>query len=36
MEQELKPVVRLLAEKRRPFRLRATYDESIGRAAQCV
>jgi hypothetical protein len=32
MEQELKPVVRMLAEHRWPFRLHATYDESISRA----
>jgi predicted amidohydrolase YtcJ len=32
MEQELKPVVSLLAQKRWPFRLHATYDESITRA----
>jgi predicted amidohydrolase YtcJ len=32
MEQELKPVVSLLARKRWPFRLHATYDESITRA----
>lgn len=32
MEQELKPVVSLLAENRWPFRLHATYDESITRA----
>ena len=31
MEQELKQVVRLLVEQRWPFRLHATYDESIGR-----
>ena len=31
LEQELTPVVRLLAEHRWPFRLHATYDESIGR-----
>ena len=31
MEQELTEVVRLLAENRWPFRLHATYDESIGR-----
>src|SRR5947207_10287930 len=31
LEQELSPVVRLLAEHRWPFRLHATYDESIGR-----
>jgi hypothetical protein len=32
MEQELKPVVTLLAQNRWPFRLHATYDESINRA----
>jgi len=32
MEQELKPVVTLLAQNRWPFRLHATYDESITRA----
>jgi predicted amidohydrolase YtcJ len=32
MEQELGAVVRLLAEQRWPFRLHATYNESIGRA----
>jgi predicted amidohydrolase YtcJ len=32
MEEELYPVVRLLAEKRWPFRLHATYDETIARA----
>lgn len=31
MEAELKKVVSLLAEKRWPFRLHATYDESISR-----
>jgi predicted amidohydrolase YtcJ len=31
MEKELSQVVRLLAEKRWPFRLHATYDESISR-----
>lgn len=31
MEEELFQVVRLLAEKRWPFRLHATYDESISR-----
>lgn len=31
LEKELTPVVRLLAEKRWPFRLHATYDESITR-----
>jgi predicted amidohydrolase YtcJ len=32
MEGELEPVVRLLAENRFPWRLHATYDETIGRA----
>ncbi len=32
MEKQLKTVVRLLAEKRWPFRLHATYDETIDRA----
>jgi predicted amidohydrolase YtcJ len=32
MQQQLKSVVRLLAEKRWPFRLHATYDETIDRA----
>ncbi|KTD42408.1 amidohydrolase [Legionella quateirensis] len=32
MEEQLKPVVRLLAENEWPFRLHATYDESIVRA----
>ena len=31
MEQELEPVVELLAEKEWPFRIHATYDESIDR-----
>ena len=31
MEEELAQVVRLLAEKRWPFRIHATYDESISR-----
>ena len=31
LEQELTPVVRLLAQNRWPFRLHATYDESISR-----
>ncbi|WP_298437527.1 amidohydrolase [Geobacter sp.] len=31
MEEELARVIRLLAEKRWPFRLHATYDESISR-----
>ncbi|MFZ5556141.1 MAG: amidohydrolase [Pseudomonadota bacterium] len=32
MEDELERVVRLLAETRWPFRLHATYDQTIGRA----
>ena len=32
MEEQLRSVVRLLVEKRWPFRLHATYDETIGRA----
>jgi predicted amidohydrolase YtcJ len=32
MEEELYPVVRLLAEKRWPFRMHATYDQTIARA----
>ncbi|MBV8209970.1 MAG: amidohydrolase [Burkholderiaceae bacterium] len=32
MEEELFPVVRLLAQQRWPFRLHATYDETISRA----
>jgi predicted amidohydrolase YtcJ len=32
MEDDLYPIVRLLAQKRWPFRLHATYDETIGRA----
>jgi len=32
MEGDLAPVVRLLAENRWPFRLHATYDETIARA----
>ncbi|WP_207484343.1 amidohydrolase [Arenibaculum pallidiluteum] len=32
MEAELEPVIRLLAERRWPWRLHATYDETIGRA----
>jgi predicted amidohydrolase YtcJ len=31
LENELEPVVRLLAEQRWPFRIHATYDESITR-----
>jgi len=31
METQLEPIVRLLAEKRWPFRIHATYDESISR-----
>jgi predicted amidohydrolase YtcJ len=34
MEKELKVVVRLLAENRWPFRIHATYDESISRFLQ--
>ena len=34
MESDLQAVVRLLAEQRWPFRLHATYDETIGRALQ--
>jgi predicted amidohydrolase YtcJ len=32
MEEELYPIARLLAQKRWPFRLHATYDQTIGRA----
>ena len=32
MEEQLKPVIRVLAENKWPFRLHATYDESIARA----
>ncbi|WP_324763539.1 amidohydrolase (plasmid) [Sinorhizobium meliloti] len=32
MEADLEPVIRLLAENRWPWRLHATYDETIGRA----
>jgi predicted amidohydrolase YtcJ len=32
MEGDLESVVRLLSEKRWPFRIHATYDETIGRA----
>jgi predicted amidohydrolase YtcJ len=32
MEADLEPVVRLLAENRWPWRLHATYDQTIGRA----
>lgn len=32
MEADLEPVIRLLAEERWPWRLHATYDETIGRA----
>ncbi len=32
METDLEPVVRLLAERRWPWRLHATYDETIARA----
>ncbi len=31
MEAELEPIVRMLAEARWPWRIHATYDESIGR-----
>jgi predicted amidohydrolase YtcJ len=31
MEAQLEPIVRLLAERRWPFRIHATYDESIAR-----
>ncbi|MBK7406270.1 MAG: amidohydrolase, partial [Phycisphaerales bacterium] len=31
LEAQLEPIVRLLAEARWPFRIHATYDESIGR-----
>jgi predicted amidohydrolase YtcJ len=31
LEDELRPVIRLLVEKRWPFRIHATYDESIAR-----
>ena len=31
MESELEPIVRKLAEARWPWRIHATYDESIGR-----
>lgn len=31
MEQQLEPIVELLAEKKWPFRIHATYDESIDR-----
>jgi predicted amidohydrolase YtcJ len=31
MEGQLEPIVRLLADKRWPFRIHATYDESIAR-----
>jgi predicted amidohydrolase YtcJ len=34
MESDLKAVVQLLAEHRWPFRLHATYDETIGRPLQ--
>ncbi len=34
MESDLEPVVRLLAERRWPWRLHATYDETIGRALE--
>lgn len=32
MENDLEPVIRLLAENRWPWRLHATYDQTIGRA----
>jgi predicted amidohydrolase YtcJ len=32
METDLEPVIRLLAERRWPWRLHATYNETIGRA----
>jgi len=32
MESDLEPVIRLLAENRWPWRLHATYDQTIGRA----
>ncbi len=32
MEDELKAVIHHLTENRWPFRLHATYDETIGRA----
>jgi len=32
METDLEPVIRLLAEKRWPWRMHATYDQTIGRA----
>jgi len=32
MEEDLYPVVRLLAEKRWPFRMHATYDQTVARA----
>jgi predicted amidohydrolase YtcJ len=32
MEGDLEPVIRLLVERRWPWRLHATYDETIGRA----
>lgn len=32
MEADLEPVIRLLAEKRWPWRMHATYDETISRA----
>lgn len=32
METDLEPVIRLLAERRWPWRLHATYDQTIGRA----
>lgn len=35
MEPDLEAVVRLLVEKRWPFRMHATYDETIGRLWTC-
>jgi hypothetical protein len=36
MEAQLEPIVKLLAEKRWPFRIHATYDESISRFLSVV
>ena len=36
MEEELYPVVRLLVEKRWPFRMHATYDQTIERALSVI
>jgi hypothetical protein len=36
MEAELEKVLRLLAEQRWPFRIHATYDESIGRMLDAI